>query len=68
MTPKELQEQLDGYQTMLSSGEISKEEFEDLLKGLDLEAVIAEEADDLELKAKLAWAIDRALKYGSAIL
>lgn len=68
MTPKELQEQLDGYQTMLSSGEISKEEFEDLLKGLDLEAVIAEEAEDLELKAKLAWAIDRALKYGSAIL
>ena len=48
-------------------GNLSKEEYKDLLQGLEIEQTITENADELHRKQELQKSIETAIKAVSAI-
>ena len=50
-----------------SASQISKEEYKDLLQGLEIEQTITENADELHRKQELQKSIETAIKAVSAI-
>lgn len=67
MTLDEIEQAAAEYQTLHENGEISKEEFVDLMSGLEFAAVIAERAEDLERKAQIQKAVNIAIDAASVL-
>lgn len=55
------------YTAAYESGQISKEEYINLLQGLEVEQVVATTADELQLKEQLNVAINAAISVASAL-
>ena len=58
---------IEEYRILYEAGDLSKDEYKDLLEGLKLEQVIHETEEELKLKIALQANITRALKALSAI-
>jgi hypothetical protein len=67
MSPKMLEEAFEGAQAMYNSGDISKEEYLNILKGFDVERVVASGAEDYEKKQQLNQMINAAITVVSAV-
>jgi hypothetical protein len=67
MSPKMLEEAFEGAQAMYDSGDISKEEYLNILKGFDVERVVAAGAEDYEKKQQLNQMINAAITVVSAV-
>lgn len=59
---------IEEYRILYEAGDLSKDEYKDLLEGLKLEQVIHETEEELKLKIALQANITRALKALSAIV
>lgn len=55
------------YTAAYESGDISKDEYLSLLRGLEAEQVIAETAEELQLKEQINTAINAAIAIVSAV-
>lgn len=67
MNLAELQTYFNEYNQAYESGEISKEEYASLLRGLEAEQVITETAEELEFKENLNTAINAAINAVTAL-
>jgi len=67
MSPKMLEEAFEGAQLMYESGDISKDEYLNILKGFDVERVVAGSAEEYEKKQKLNQMISAAITVVSAV-
>jgi hypothetical protein len=67
MTLDEIEQAAAEYQALHESGEISNEEFVDLMSGLEFAAVIADRAEDLERKANIQKAVNIAIDAASVL-
>jgi hypothetical protein len=67
MSPKMLEEAFEGAQSMYESGDISKDEYLNILKGFDVERVVAGSAEEYEKKQKLNQMISAAITVVSAV-
>jgi|TARA_B100001939_G_scaffold320816_1_gene309964 hypothetical protein len=59
---------IEEYRILYEAGDLSKDEYKDLLEGLKLEQVIHETEEELKLKIALQANITTALKALSAIV
>lgn len=67
MSPKMLEEAFEGAQGMYESGDISKDEYLNILKGFDLERIVANSAVDQEKKQQLNQMINAAITVVSVV-
>lgn len=67
MSPKMLEEAFEGAQAMYESGDISKDEYLNILKGFDTERIVANGAEDYEKKQQLNQMINAAITVVSAV-
>lgn len=67
MNTAELATYYNEYSQAYESGQISKEEYLNLLQGLEVEKVVAETAEELEFKEQLNVAINAAISVVSAV-
>jgi hypothetical protein len=67
MSPKMLEEAFEGAQAMYESGDISKEEYLNILKGFDTERIVANGAEDYGKKQQLNQMINAAITVVSAV-
>lgn len=67
MNLNELAAYYNDYTQAYDSGQISKEEYLNLLQGLEVEKSIASTAEELEYKEQLNVAINAAIKIVSAV-
>jgi hypothetical protein len=67
MSPKMLEEAFEGAKSMYESGDISKEEYLNILKGFDTEKIVANGVDDLQKKQQLNQMINAAITVVSAV-
>lgn len=67
MTLAEIQQAATDYKTMFESGELSKEEYVDLLKGLDCESAIAGSTEELVFKEQMNTYINATITAVSAL-
>lgn len=67
MNTIEVQEYYAEYSAAYESGQISKDEYLNLLHGLEVENAVANTAAELELKEQLNVAINAAIKIVSAV-
>ena len=67
MSPKMLEEAFEGAQSMYESGDISKEEYLNILKGFDVERIVANGAEDYEKKQQLNQMINAAITVVTAV-
>ena len=67
MNLAELQTYFNEYNQAYESGQISKEEYSSLLRGLEVEQVITTTAEELEFKEQLNVAINAAISVVSAV-
>ena len=68
MNVTQLSWDLEEYRNLYEAGELSKEEYKDLLDGLKLEEIIHETDEELRQKTELQANITIALKAISAIV
>ena len=68
MNVTQLSYSINEYKNLYESGELSKDEYKDLLEGLKLEQVIHETEEELKLKIGLQANITLALKALSAVV
>tara|TARA_B100001093_G_C26833967_1_gene1017485 strand:+ start:51 stop:257 length:207 start_codon:yes stop_codon:yes gene_type:complete len=68
MNVTQLSWDLEEYRNLYEAGELSKEEYKDLLDGLKLEEIIHETDEELRQKIELQANITIALKAISAIV
>ena len=68
MSPKMLEEAFEGAQAMYESGDISKEEYLNILKGFDTERIVANGVDDYEKKQQLNQMINAAITVVSVVV
>ena len=68
MNVTQLSYSINEYKNLYESGELSKDEYKDLLEGLKLEEVIHDTEEELKLKIGLQANITLALKALSAIV
>jgi hypothetical protein len=66
MNTAEVQAYYAEYTAAYESGQISKEEYLNLLQGLEVENAVAQTADELHLKEQLNVAINAAIAIASA--
>ena len=59
---------IEEYRILYEAGDLSKDEYKDLLEGLKLEQVIHETEEELRLKIGLQANITTALKALSAVI
>lgn len=67
MNLAELQTYFNEYNQAYESGDISKEEYASLLRGLEAEQVITNTAEELEFKENLNTAINAAINAVTAL-
>jgi hypothetical protein len=67
MNTAELATYYNEYTQAYESGQISKEEYLNLLQGLEIEKVVATTAEELEFKEQLNVAINAAITIVSAV-
>jgi asparagine N-glycosylation enzyme membrane subunit Stt3 len=67
MNLAELQTYFNEYNQAYESGQISKEEYTNLLRGLEVEQVITSTAEELEFKENLNTAINAAINVATAL-
>ncbi len=65
MTPEQLNTYIIEYNKAFEQGQISKEEYVELLKGINIMEGIADDADGLALKAQLNVMINAAISAAS---
>jgi phage tail tape-measure protein len=65
MTPEQLNSYIIEYNKMLADGLISKEEYVELLKGINIMEGIADDAEGLALKEQLNLIINAAISAAS---
>jgi hypothetical protein len=65
MTPELLNNYIIEYNKALENGEITKEEYVELLKGINVMEGIADDAEGLALKAQLNVMINAAISAAS---
>ena len=68
MNVTQLSWDLEEYRSLYEAGDLSKEEYKDLLEGLKLEEIIHETEEELKQKIGLQANITIALKAISAIV
>ena len=59
---------IEEYRILYEAGDLSKDEYKDLLEGLKLEQVVHETEEELKLKIGLQANITTALKALSAVI
>lgn len=67
MTIQEIKEQFESYEAMYKGGYITKDEYQELLSGLEQQVEINEDADDLQTKQDVQTAINVAIMGLSAL-
>jgi len=65
MTPEQLNAYIIEYNKALAEGQISKEEYVELLKGINVMEGIADDAEGLALKEQLNLIINAAISAAS---
>jgi hypothetical protein len=65
MNPQELQTLVDQYKAMADSGQITKEEYIQLLSGINIMEGINDDAEGLALKEQLNLIINAAITVAS---
>jgi hypothetical protein len=65
MTPQQLNNYIIEYNKALENGEITKEEYVELLRGINVMEGIADDAEGLALKAQLNVMINAAISAAS---
>jgi hypothetical protein len=65
MTPEQLNAYIIEYNKALEQGQISKEEYVELLKGINIMEGIADDAEGLALKEQLNLIINAAISAAS---
>ena len=65
MTPEQLNALIIEYNKALEQGQITKEEYMDLLKGINIMEGIADDAEGLALKEQLNLIINAAISAAS---
>jgi hypothetical protein len=65
MTPQQLNNYIIEYNKMLAEGLVSKEEYMELLKGINIMEGIADDAEGLALKEQLNLIINAAISAAS---
>jgi hypothetical protein len=65
MTPEQLNNYIIEYNKALEQGQISKEEYVELLKGINIMEGIADDAEGLALKEQLNLIINAAISAAS---
>ncbi len=68
MTPELLNNYIIEYNKALENGEITKEEYVELLKGINVMEGIADDAEGLALKAQLNVMINAAISTASLMV
>lgn len=68
MNVTQLSHNIEEYRILYEAGDLSKDEYKDLLEGLKLEQVIHETEEELKLKIGLQANITTALKALSAVI
>jgi phage tail tape-measure protein len=65
MNPEQLQQLINEYNNMLASGQINKEEYVQLLQGVNIMEGIADDAEGLALKEQLNTILNAAISVAS---
>jgi len=68
MTPQQLNNYIIEYNKALEQGQISKEEYMELLKGINIMEGIADDAEGLALKEQLNVMINAAISAASLMV
>jgi|TARA_R110000868_G_scaffold380399_1_gene646383 hypothetical protein len=68
MTPEQLNAYIIEYNKMLADGLVSKEEYVELLKGINIMEGIADDAEGLALKEQLNLIINAAISAASLMV
>lgn len=68
MTPEQLNTYIIEYNKMLEEGLVSKEEYVELLKGINIVDGIANDADGLALKSQLNLMLNAAISAASLMV
>jgi hypothetical protein len=68
MTPEQLNNYIIEYNKALEQGQISKEEYVELLKGINIMEGIADDAEGLALKEQLNLIINAAISAASLMV
>ena len=68
MTPEQLNAYIIEYNKALAEGQISKEEYVELLKGINVMEGIADDAEGLALKEQLNVIINAAISAASLMV
>jgi len=68
MTPEQLNSYIIEYNKALEQGQISKEEYVELLKGINIMEGIADDAEGLALKEQLNVMINAAISAASLMV
>ncbi len=68
MTPEQLNALLIEYNNALEQGQINKQEYVELLKGINIMEGIADDAEGLALKAQLNVMINAAISAASLMV
>ena len=68
MTPEQLNNYIIEYNKSLEQGQISKEEYMELLKGINVMEGIADDAEGLALKEQLNVMINAAISAASLMV
>lgn len=67
MTLQEIHSLAQQYGAMLETGELSKSEYTDLMKGLDISSTIAHSEEELHFKEQLNTYINAAITAASMV-
>jgi len=67
MSPEQLNQLIIEYNKMLEAGEISKEEYQQLLLGINIMEGIGDDAEGLALKSQLNTILNAAIAAASAL-
>jgi hypothetical protein len=67
MNLQEIEQQYNQYTGMYHTGEITKEEYLNLLQGLEIEKAVSMNAEELQYKENLNIAINAAITAVSAL-
>ena len=67
MSPKMLEDAFNGAKMMYEDGDISKDEYLNILKGFDTEKIVASNSEDFQKKQQLNQLITATINIVSAV-
>lgn len=67
MTLTQIQQSCEDYKVAFEAGQISRDEYIDLMKGLEIEEAVAQTAEELEFKTQLNTYINAAISAASLV-